>query len=128
MPKTRNSRSRKPRLASKLVPSLSTYYKKRDLSEPLTLQVKYAEPSEQYKGKVDISFHEPGSKVYRCPNDWVHDVIVPALGDDMDLWPDHYLELYWDPSVKLNGKSVGGVRCHVAEEEVDESEDEGEGE
>ena len=36
-----------------------------------------------------------------------------VIAEDMDLWVDKPIELFFDPEVYWDGERVGGVRCRA---------------
>jgi len=95
----------------------SQYLKKDDLiGAPMTVTVhkvikqNVARRHDQEKLKHVVYFHETSKVLVLGLTN--AELIAKAVGsDDMDLWPEKQIVLFFDPEVYWDGARVGGVRA-----------------
>ena len=98
---------------------LSNYLKSKDVKAPVVVTISGAEAVTFGEGKKDekeslvVYFKELEQGVVLCKES-IRQLVELTGSEDTDSWTGKRVELFNDPTVKFEGKNVGGIRFRAA--------------
>lgn len=98
---------------------LSNYLKTKDVTKPVRFTISAAEVATFNEGKENeeakiVLYAKEHEQGVVCSKDALRQLEELFGSDDTDSWVGKTVELFVDPSVKYQGKNIGGLRFRAA--------------